>query len=460
MDTIDLEIQIKEKELIILQEQLELLKLRKLHMSKIGNPSYLEALPIQQGGKTSGHSEENKEAPRLEERSHDLNHEKEGTDSKVYVVYNGPNPGIYSSWPEASKAIQGTPGLVHRSFKNRIEAEGSFAEYKRPKLLKPTEVISKLVLKQEQESFLSKLTRSQDEGSSGSSKLVRLGTIPQPPVFKTTEQEREELKKIRPDQWFYLSNLIRKNTELKEEGICSSDRRYPEFIHSKYNVYSGVDPKLIYQIFFAGLLDNLYPGETLEELKYFPDHFQKAVRNFKKIARSGNRPIFLRFNSSILDWGERQEEKYPYHIIRIGLMSPEKNQEKGIVQPVRDVDPNVLHLERAYTLNNIYRELRKISKESEVKVNYFTSKIMMLSHKNKKLTEEDAEKVIRFESRFNSNELDVSPTTQKLFCLLAKEVKDHQCVICARTEEEEKVVQPLLSDDEEATDNTYLDSSE
>ena len=472
MDALDIEIQIKEKELTILQEQLSLLKLKKqallmsiqtpiqkgekssinmeANTSKTAPKTGSQTPSIQTEGKSSSPMEVNTSNPPGEDES-------KSKEPKVYVVYNGPNPGIYSSWQEASRAIQGIPGLVHKSFTNRIEAEGSFADYRRPKLLKPSDVISKLVLKQEQASFLSKLQTRQ----AGTSKMTGLGKIPQtetPLVIQ--EQEKEGLKKITTEQWFYLSNLIREHTDdlVDEEKFFSSDRKYPEFIHCKFNINSGVDPRLAYQIFQCGLLDNLYPGENLAELNYFPEYFRKAIRNFRRSIKAGNRPIFLRFNSSILDWGERQEIKSPYHFVRIGLASEERKSETGIVVPARDPDPKVLHLERAYTLNNIYRELRKINQDSEVKINYFTSRIIMTSFSTRKLTEEDAEKIINFEARFNSNELDVSPTTQQLFCQLAKGMEEHKCVFCAR--EKEELVQPLQDNEGQTAADPYLDSSE
>lgn len=436
MDQLQLEIQIKEKEMTILREQLSLLNMKKKALlmssessgkqieqeSKTAPKTSSQQTSIQNDTKSSSHTEVSKDPSEDENKT------------KLYVVYNGPNPGIFSSWPEASKAIQGIPGLVHKSFNNRIEAEGSLAEYNRPKLLKPSDAINKLVLQKEEDSFLTKL-QSRQAGTS--SRMVSLGLIPQVEPVAILEQEKE-LKKITPEQWFYLSNTIREHTDdlVDEEKLFSSDRKYPEFIHCKFNINSGADPRLVYQVFQCGLLDNLYPGENLAELNYFPEHFRKAIRNFRRSIKAGYKPIFLRFNSSILDWGERGEVKSPYHFVRIGLVNKEREQEAGIIVPAREADPKVLHLERSYTLNNIYRELRKINANSEVKINYSTSRIIMTSFSTRKLSEEDAEKIISFETRFNSNELDVSPTTQQLFCLLAKETKDHKCVFCATEKED------------------------
>lgn len=43
---------------------------------------------------------------------------------KFYAVRNGIKPGIYLSWDECKKNIDGYSGVVYKSFKTRAEAEG------------------------------------------------------------------------------------------------------------------------------------------------------------------------------------------------------------------------------------------------------------------------------------------------------------------------------------------------
>ena len=43
---------------------------------------------------------------------------------KFYAVRGGPTPGVYSSWDEAKRrGAQGIPGVQHKSFPTRAEAE-------------------------------------------------------------------------------------------------------------------------------------------------------------------------------------------------------------------------------------------------------------------------------------------------------------------------------------------------
>jgi viroplasmin and RNaseH domain-containing protein len=83
-----------------------------------------------------------------QERANPLN-EESPIEKRWYVVYNGPKPGIYGTWPKASKAISGISGLIHKSFENRIEAEGSYKEFNMPKLLTPNDIITNLVDKED-----------------------------------------------------------------------------------------------------------------------------------------------------------------------------------------------------------------------------------------------------------------------------------------------------------------------
>ena len=45
---------------------------------------------------------------------------------KYYVVWKGHEPGIYHSWPECQKQIEGFPTARYKSFKTLIEAEVAF----------------------------------------------------------------------------------------------------------------------------------------------------------------------------------------------------------------------------------------------------------------------------------------------------------------------------------------------
>ena len=45
---------------------------------------------------------------------------------KYYVVWNGPSPGVYSSWEACQEAVSGVSGAKYKSFKSQEEAEDAF----------------------------------------------------------------------------------------------------------------------------------------------------------------------------------------------------------------------------------------------------------------------------------------------------------------------------------------------
>ena len=45
---------------------------------------------------------------------------------KYYVVWNGPSPGVYSSWEACQETVSGVSGAKYKSFKSQAEAEDAF----------------------------------------------------------------------------------------------------------------------------------------------------------------------------------------------------------------------------------------------------------------------------------------------------------------------------------------------
>lgn len=46
--------------------------------------------------------------------------------NKTYVVFNGRNPGIYTTWAEAEREVLGYPGAVHQSYHDISVAKAAF----------------------------------------------------------------------------------------------------------------------------------------------------------------------------------------------------------------------------------------------------------------------------------------------------------------------------------------------
>lgn len=47
---------------------------------------------------------------------------------KFYVVWKGKNPGVYNTWDDCKKQIEGYPEAVYKSFKDKTLAEKAFQE--------------------------------------------------------------------------------------------------------------------------------------------------------------------------------------------------------------------------------------------------------------------------------------------------------------------------------------------
>ncbi|KAL4573777.1 hypothetical protein LXL04_020594 [Taraxacum kok-saghyz] len=90
-------------------------------------------------------------------------------------------------------------------------------------------------------------------------------------------------------------------------------------IKSLFNFIEGADPKLIYQAFQAGLIDNIYSSCNLQEIKHFPNSMIEAIKNFrKKVLKAKDDPIYIKVISSIPDW-HHDIRFAPYHFLEIGL---------------------------------------------------------------------------------------------------------------------------------------------
>lgn len=68
---------------------------------------------------------------------------------KYYVVWNGPSPGVYSSWEACQEAVNGVSGAKYKSFKTQAEAEDAF--------------------EMGEEAYESELEEARDSGKSGNS---------------------------------------------------------------------------------------------------------------------------------------------------------------------------------------------------------------------------------------------------------------------------------------------------
>ena len=92
-----------------------------------------------------------------------------------------------------------------------------------------------------------------------------------------------------------FSDTDSSNESSQDERKANRKPKKKETYCCVYNgPHAGIKPKICYQLFCSGLVENIYPGKDLEELNYFPVNFKKAVRNFQKRAlKNSSKKLFL-----------------------------------------------------------------------------------------------------------------------------------------------------------------------
>ena len=316
-----------------------------------------------------------------------LSHNGKPDKKRYYVIYDEPYQGILTNKFEALRIIQGNPGIKHMKFNSSIEAEGSLAAHRSKRI--------------ERNSYLRTLANEPVP----SDKMVSLGI-----KFRSSE-ENEEAKTITFQQWKLFANIIRKNDGSGIDGNKYFSSDYGRT--SRYILLEGINSKLCYQLFLAGLVDTIYPGKELRELDYFPRNFQKAVKNFKKRAlKNSDRDIFLSICSSIPVW-EEDTFLSPYHFIRLGTKACDQSFQQPRTLEAIDYQKEDLVEERAQSLQIVYNDARRVMPKMEQKANYRTRKILMISFFNNPISEEDYGKVRNFQNKFVLNRLEANEETRR-----------------------------------------------
>lgn len=239
-------------------------------------------------------------------------------------------------------------------------------------------------------------------------------------------------KGISFEQWKTFASIIR-----KDDGSKYLDNKFFSTDNgdlSKFNILAGMQPKLCYQLFLSGLIDNIYPVRNLAELEFFPYGFKKVVENYQKRAlKNSDRELFLSVQSSLPWWDNNGEFHSPYCFVRLGT----KNNNQAFKEPVQreELIFTEEHLEdlRAEGLFRIYKNtLTTISQSKEIRVNYKTSKVLMTSYFNKKMSDEDFKKFRAYKNYFLTNTLDADEATKIKFCEKVRKSQstDHMCPHC------------------------------
>ena len=336
--------------------------------------------------------------------------DKKNPEKKDFIViYTMPYEGIYSNESEFQRIITGNPSIKYKRFRSGIEAEASLAMHRNQFGNTPFD----------KETFAKVIENEPKEKST----LVPLGI-----KFRVNTDYPE--KGISFEQWKTFAKIIR-----KDDGSKYLDNKFFSTDNgdlSKFNILAGMQPKLCYQLFLSGLIDNIYPGRNLAELEFFPYGFKKAVENYQKRAlKNSDRELFLSVQSS-LPWWDNREFHSPYCFVRLGT----KNNNQAFKEPVQ-LEEFIFteeHLEdlRAEGLFSIYKDTLTISQSKEIRINYKTNKVLITSYFNKKMSDDDFKKFRAYKNYFLTNTLDAGEATKKKFCekVRKSESTDHMCPLC------------------------------
>ncbi|CAH1418223.1 unnamed protein product [Lactuca virosa] len=120
----------------------------------------------------------------------------------------------------------------------------------------------------------------------------------------------------------YCYRYARSATEEKfvEEKLSTIDGKNL----SHYNFYKNANSLQVYEAFQLGLVKTIYPSQNLQEIKLFSKSFTKAIETFRIRCCKNDQDSFLKFNSSIPYWNDKDAIKYhPHHLVQIGICKQE-----------------------------------------------------------------------------------------------------------------------------------------
>lgn len=357
--------------------------------------------------------------------------------NKYYCIFNGPNKGVYTSWPVVSAMVTGKP-YAHKAYATEKEALIALNENE---ALFPTGPSTAQSSKKEQQSF---------------KQAVQFGFAkPTPknlrPIMPSTEQKAQRLLRTRPGSEPSTERpvspclLTYEDFEAhlqKARVMTDSDELCLFTINKKnvslYGILQGCKQELVRDLFNCGLIDVIYPSNNLQEISLLPRGVFNAIKQFRKnICKTPEKQIYIKMTSSLVDWDD-STALTPYHWIEIGLVKQGTSfpalEEVAIIKDLKDQ----ITLLRTKSLRSVLNKYLKIYQDSCVKINYSDNKIIVISDYQKPITAEEGIKIATNEARFLDGTLQVSEETARNFCQIAP--KEHVCSRCeaAKTKEEEE----------------------
>ncbi|UJT32104.1 translational transactivator [Soymovirus malvae] len=330
---------------------------------------------------------------------------------KYYVVFDGPQKGIYQDWGVVHNIVNGK-SYGFKSYEKKEEAEAAYKTAFRTVLCNNVEKIS------------------QPKG--------KIQLFPQRHPQIRTVQELVEENTITREKFTIQVNALMNYSEL-----TVLRKLYP--VNTKTGVKAaflqGADPREVNMFFKLGLISEIYLSQGLQEITKFPSKFVQAVRKYQAITKG--RQIMLSMVSTLPIFDEDKEVLSPFTIVNI---RPHGDHYTGRSTENRIPGDREVKI----SFYNVLQKLATITEAKEDKnifVNFRGGKILMLSQTRKKITSEMKKEVEVFQEPFtklNGPFTKLSEEDQREMCLVLLEAsRNHMCKHC---EESYATAYPKLDD--------------
>nr|QZN83740.1 putative inclusion body matrix protein [Strawberry vein banding virus] len=359
--------------------------------------------------------------------------------SKTYVIYDGPNQGIYDSWALVAPIKQ---NYHHQAFSTRKEAELALQTYivqKHQK--KPIEQHQPKEQKaQFPESDYKKALASTK--AAPNKNLVVLGRMFKQQPKITEKSKVFERPLVTKDHFIHNYLVAQTHDNCEEHRFFTVDSK----TLSLYGFIEGADPEYVREAFHCGLISLIYPGENLKEISLLPKDLYRAIKNYRtRLCSAQSRPIYLRITSTFLEW-ENDDILIPYHWIEVGLSNGKIPWDKSYKKTATvEYLPEITAL-RPKRIKAVYNQCTKIFADSKKKLNYADDKIILISNYSELIKEKELITLSEYEARFTSGQLAITEKTARQWCLDAPE--PHLCSRC----EAARVVHKTHSEKASSTD--------
>lgn len=413
----------EQKEYEEFTKTVELLHLAEKQVSGI---SKLEALtvPISFGGEETSKAQiKTEEVQKLfQNESSRTSYDEEEKAKSYYVIFNGPNQGIYDHWSKAAIFITGEKGIIHKKYISLKEAKEALEDHRR------------------KESY-AEVTRRPDQKNKEAipegRKIPIIGKIPRTSLTISKIQTKQQIedncritRKIMEKEYNFLLHY---KEEDKETSIYPIDSGYQG---PKAVILPEADPIRAYMLYQAGLASCIYFNNA-DMFKFFPAKMKTAITNvISKIVRG--KEGFLRCFGTIPEFNEEGEvTQSAIQLCQIGVSN--KNYPAiGRHEPREDED------ELDYLANNYVLILTKGIKVNG-RINYSAPSTIIWSHQARDASELDRRIMNDFLAKLINNNFEYTKAVKEFLCQkMQKEFpEDHICQQCVTSGSEEEIVQEV-----------------